>query len=134
MNPNLIHIHLAAAVPLRIHELRQLPDSAVDAIRAGLPERLQQGADAMLFGTAAPGEAGRAVGAWTTALALLALTAEGGVDFAGRHWCPIPHCRATSRYEHAAPNPDGLQPRDPHPEPRPVHDLPDLSVWPPPAA
>lgn len=134
MNEQLLHTHLACAVPLRIHELQQEPEWVLEQTRSGLLERLQQGADAMQFGSGGDGEAGLAIGAWTTALALLALQAEGGVDFAGLHWCAIPHCRASSRFDHAN---DGDRPGPPEPdEPpeRPVHSLPDLSTWLPPAA
>lgn len=115
MNELLLHTHLAMAVPLRIHELRDQPDSALDKIRADLPDRLQQGADAMQFGGGNRGEIGRSIGAWTTGLALMALQAEGGIDFQGMHWCAIPNCRAGSRFEHAV----GTEPDDP----------PDLAAW-----
>jgi hypothetical protein len=128
---HLLHTHLACAVPLRIQELRDQPEWALDQIRATLPERLQQGADAMQFGGGAPGEAALTVGAWTTALALLALQADGGVDFAGHHWCATPNCRAANRYDHADGEDDGTEPDKP---PRPIHDLPDIATWPPPAA
>ena len=97
--------HLQFAVPIRIEELRQQPDWALDQLQAALPDRLQQGADAMQFGHAALGEISRNVAAWTTALALLALRAQGGVDadFDGTnlHWCRTRYCRAASRFEHA---------------------------------
>jgi hypothetical protein len=97
----LLHTHLAAMVPLRIQELREEPDWALEQIRAALPDRLQRGADAMQFGGGTQGVAGQSIGAWTTALALLALQAQGGVDFQGMHWCAVPNCRASSRFDHA---------------------------------
>jgi hypothetical protein len=134
----LLRTHLAAMVPLRIHELRDQPDWALEEIRAALPDRIQKGADTVQFGGGKRGEAGQSIGAWTTGLAFLALQAEGGVDFQGMHWCAIPHCRAASRFDHADPDwdepwpsPEPGEPTDP--SARPVTTLPDLSTWLPPA-
>jgi hypothetical protein len=123
MNELLLLTHLAFAVPFRIDELRDQPDWALEEIRAGLPERLQQRADVAMFGGGRPGEARQYVGALTTALALMALQADGGVDFAGLHWCAIPHCRASSRYDHGddlGPDPWAGIPELPEPDPAPT--------------
>lgn len=127
MNAELLLTHLAAAVPLRIDELRDQPDWALEEIRAGLSDRMQKGTDSMLFGGGSKGEVAAAVGAWTTAIALMALQAEGGVDFAGMHWCSIPHCRANRRTDHA----DDTEPLPAPPPARPVETLPDLATYAP---
>jgi hypothetical protein len=125
MNELLLRTHLAFAVPLRIDELRGQPDTTLQRIWTGVRDRLQTGADSMQFGGGTPGDTGRSVGAWTTAFALLALQADGGVDFIGLHWCAIPHCRAASRFDHA----DDTEPRPRPPPRRPIEDLPDITTW-----
>ena len=63
----------------------------------------------------------QALHALALALATLALTAPGGVDYQGLHWCADPWCRAASRYEHADQYP-ATEPV-PAPEPRAIVDL-----------
>lgn len=117
---------LAVAVPLEIQKLNEQPDWALDdmaeALDAGLG--LQKGADAMQFGTGQPGEITESFAAHTRALALLAIRAEGGVDFRGQHWCADFRCRATSRYDHAPDTGDAEPPKGPVvPAPRAIHDV-----------
>jgi hypothetical protein len=122
-NPHLLTA-LQMAVPLQIETLRDQPDWALDALRTAVADRLQQGGDAMQFGGDG---AGMAFAAHVRALAYLALTAEGGVDFAGLHWCAIRCCRASTRLDHADDTP-AAEPPPPTP-PRPITDihLPDGS-------
>lgn len=117
----LLRTHLAFAVPLRIEELQQQPDWALDQLAATLGDRILT-ADAMQYGGGRPGEAARSIGAWTTTLALLALRSDGGIDFNDQHWCALSGCRASSRYEHA-PDTDELPDPPDEPRPRPIVDL-----------
>lgn len=116
----LLHTTLQLAVPLRIEELRGLPDGQLVALAAAIPH-----GDDLLYGgdRCRDGMAGLIRG-----LAVAALVADGGIDYGGLHWCAIPNCRAGSRYEHSTG--DGqLQPPEP-PPPRTIADLPDLATWP----
>lgn len=98
--PPLLHTALTMAVPLEIMRLREQPDYILDDLQRSLPAGLQRGADAMMFGGSS-GEAASAFAAHVRTFAVLALRAEGGVDFCGLHWCAIPNCRAASRFDHA---------------------------------
>lgn len=123
----LLLTHLQFAVPLEIRRLLDMGPDDIAALADTLRDRLQFGADTMLFGGGQPGEAARATADWTRALAVLAVTAEGGVDFAGLHWCADPACRATTRYDHAG---DTVPPpRNDPPPPRAITDLPDISTY-----
>ena len=116
----LLTVTLQVAVPLEVERMRGWSPEELEAARADLRDLIHQGADAMQFGGAS---AGAALTRWAQALALLALVAEGGVDFAGLHWCAVPGCRARSRYEHA--DLSTLEPAlVPPPRLRPVVDLP----------
>lgn len=93
---------LAVAVPLEIETLRAQPDEVLEALRVTLTRDIQKNGDDLQFGGGQPGAAAAGFVAQARALALLALQAEGGVDFCGLHWCTIPYCPAATRYEHAA--------------------------------
>ena len=113
---------LQAAVPLEISRMRGWSPEELEAARAELRDLIHVGADAMQFGGSG---AGVALARWAQALALLAVTAEGGVDFAGLHWCALRGCRARTRYEHADLSPPAPEPAFvPPPRLRPVVDLP----------
>lgn len=117
---------LSVAVPLEIQKLNEQPDWALDdmAEALGIGLGLQKGADALQFGTGQPGEITESFAAHTRALALLAIRAEGGVDFHGQHWCADLRCRATSRYDHAPDTGDLTLPEQPAaPAPRTIHDV-----------
>ena len=73
---------LGIAVPLRIHELAQLAPDARERLRASIDPHDLHADDAMFGGT----HAAEGVRNIITTLALLA-HAEGGVDFAGLHFC-----------------------------------------------
>lgn len=106
------------AVPLEIETLRGQPDWALETLRTAVADKLQQGGDTLQFGGAG---AGTAFAAHVRALALLALQAEGGIDFAGLHWCAIRCCRAASRFDHAEDTPTSEPP--PPPKSRPITDI-----------
>lgn len=88
---------LTTAVPLRILELRGLPARQLLAMR----EQVQH-ADEILYGGR---HAGADTGRLITNLAILALTAEGGVTVAGMHWCTVAHegCPARPVWAHLGP-------------------------------
>jgi hypothetical protein len=95
---------LSVAVPLEIDNLREQPDWMLDDLRTTLARDIQLNADTMQFGRGMPGQAAAGLVAQARVLALLALRAEGGVDFCGLHWCAVPCCGAATRFDHA-PNP-----------------------------
>jgi hypothetical protein len=93
--------HLAAmltvAVPLRIQELRSLPADRLLAMR----EHVQHADDVLYGGRHAVEDTARLI----TNLAVLALTAEGGVTVAGMHWCAVAHggCPTGPTWAHLDP-------------------------------
>jgi hypothetical protein len=121
----MIHDHLRAAlamaVPLEIMRLRELPDWDLDQLAAMLPAALQQGADNLQFGGGTRGETAASFAAHVRGLALLAVRAEGGVDFGGQHWCSEIGCRAKSRFDHATDEPE--EPAPDEPPRRPIDDV-----------
>ena len=116
---------LAVAVPLEIDNLRSLPESTLEELRVTLTSEIQQHADSMQFG-GSPGDVTAGFVAQARALALLALRAEGGVDFCGLHWCAIRYCGATTRYDHAADDRQAAvpKPRTIDPPARPISNVP----------
>lgn len=89
---------LQMAVPLRIAELRAAPPDQLLA----MARQIQHGDDVLYGGTHTAAD----TGALITTLAVLALTAEGGVDFAGMHWCTVEHdvCPARPVFGHLGPH------------------------------
>lgn len=117
---------LQMAVPLEIEKLRPLPDRILEGLRADLDGLTGVASDAMQYGGKG---AGQAFAAHVRAFALMALLAEGGVDFCGLHWCDISGCRAAGRFDEAhegrgrSLRPDGGL----VPSPRRVVDVPDAA-------
>lgn len=116
----LLLTHLQAAVPLEIDRLRAADaDTLAAAARDAVAVVAERG-DVLQYG--GPG-AGRAVAALTRALAVLALTAWGGVTFAGLHWCATPTCRDRNAPHDAPIRPDTAR-IDPPGRRRPVVTVP----------
>jgi len=83
--------YLDARVPATVMALKGTPRDILDAIGRRAQRHIVAHADEAMFGK---GEAAReAADAIVRALAVLALTADGGVTFAGRHWCSTPPCQ-----------------------------------------
>lgn len=122
---------LRVAVPLWIFELRGLSDDHLRDIATQAATTIGEKGDVLQFGSTRRGEVAGVFNALARGLAAAALLAQGGIDYAGLHWCRIPHCRATRRYDHEA---DPWVPAEPEQRRRPVVDLPDLGTWPPPPA
>lgn len=118
---------LQMAVPLEIEKLRRLPAQALEGHRASLDGLTAVASDAMQFGGKG---AGLAFAAHVRAFALLALLAEGGIDFCGLHWCAVPGCRARYRLDHAPGTGDGVGPKTlPLPEQRATHTVPVTGIY-----
>ena len=90
---------LRLAVPMHMVELTGLPPDALTAIATRSADILSTHGDDLQYGGK---HCAQTFNALARGLAVAALTADGGVDFAGQHWCATPGCRATSRREHAA--------------------------------
>lgn len=105
---------LTVSVPLEIDRIRNNPPDTLDALTTHATTALQEGADDLQFG-GHRGRAGTSFAAHTRALAILALRSDGGVDFAGLHWCQTRGCRARSRLDHAdmTEAPHAAAPRQP---------------------
>lgn len=123
---------LRVAVPLHIIELRGLPLDMLLGISARCAGIVGEKGDILQFKGGKRGETAEVFNALARGLAAAALVADGGVDFIGLHWCAIPGCRSTARFDHAG-GADEHWPPEPS-RARPIHDLPDLSTWPPPTA
>lgn len=123
---------LLLAVPLHMVELHGRDPETLAAISTNSASVVASKGDTLQFKGGKRGEAAEVFNALARGLAAAALTAEGGIDFLGLHWCAVPNCRAESRFDHAEPGGE-LQPPD-QPAARAIHTLPDLSTWPPPAA
>lgn len=112
------------AVPLHTDRMRGLPPGSLTAIASDCATTIGTHGDDLMFGGQ---HCKTAFNALARGLAAAALTADGGIDWDGLHWCAIPGCQAGSRYDHAehAPRPPGPD----TPPVRPVHALPDLATW-----
>lgn len=112
---------LNLAVPLHMVELHGLPPHMLAGIASDAATTIGSHGDALQYGGK---HCAGAFNALARGLAAAALTADGGVDFAGRHWCAA-YCRATSRYDHAPDIDDAKPPKGPVvPAPRAIHDVP----------
>jgi len=117
---------LRLAVPLHIRELDGLPLSVLMAISARSAAVVGTHGDDLQYGGKHTREAFNAL---ARGLAVAALTAWGGIEFDGLHWCTTPGCRTPDDTDaHPQPHPDAV--RAPAPR-RPVDTLPDLSTWQP---
>ncbi|WP_424891844.1 hypothetical protein [Streptomyces sp. XH2] len=88
-NP-LLMTALAAAVPLHMMKLRRLSSPQLAAIGRQCAEIITSQGDVLQHGGKG---CAAAFNALARALAALALTADGGVTFAGAHWCRYAGCR-----------------------------------------
>lgn len=109
----LVPLHIAdlAASPARLRAALHGLDGHIDTITAA-GQRLMEGnwrwtarGGVVRYSRAAHAERRQALTATARTLAVLALTAEDGFDFHGRHWCASPGCRATDRDGHASTTP-----------------------------
>lgn len=103
-----LHIAVLDADHFLLREARRNAGDLADAVTA-CGDRLLRGNWALTnkgkvrrLGTREHAERRQALNAMARALAVRALTADGGIDFAGRYWCIAPGCRASSCWEHAA--------------------------------
>jgi hypothetical protein len=103
---------LRLAVPMHMVELRPLEPSHRAEIASRCATVIGSHGDALQFGGKHCAEAFNAL---ARGLAAAALTAPGGVDALGGHWCSDPWCRATTRFDHA----DDEPPTEPLPVPGP---------------
>jgi hypothetical protein len=109
----LVPLHIAdlAASPSRLRAARHGLGDHIDTITAAAQHlaednyRLTQRARVVRMSTTARRERRQVLHSTARALAILALTAPAGVDFAGRHWCASPGCRAIDRDGHTAGGP-----------------------------
>ena len=79
------------AVPLEMHSLRHtLPEARQELARSAVTALSELG-DALLMGK--PGSPGMRTGykAFITAMAVLALDADGGANYRDKHWCARKH-------------------------------------------
>jgi hypothetical protein len=90
---------LRLAVPLHMVELRDRPAWILAAVASDAATTIGSQGDVLLFGGKGCAQAFNAL---ARGLAAAALTAEGGVDYLGLHWCRLPNCRAKDRFEHAS--------------------------------
>jgi len=88
---------LQVAVPLRIHEIRDWTPEWRSNDAAWVMELMRAGAagDELLYGSR-EGRPAASFAALTRGLAALAFV-EGGVDFAGLHWCTEEHIECPNR-------------------------------------
>lgn len=98
---------LRLAVPMHMMELRLLDPGHRAEIASRCATVLGSHGDALQFGGKHCREAFNAL---ARGLAAAALTAPGGVDALGGHWCADPACRASSRFDHADDEPADPEP------------------------
>jgi len=103
---------LRLAVPMHIAELRPLAPERRAAIASRCATVLGSHGDALQFGGKHCAEAFNAL---ARGLAAAALTAPGGIDALGGHWCADPSCRAGHRFDHADDEPPVEPPTIPAP-------------------
>lgn len=72
------------AVPLEMQRMRALDNETLRRIAAAQSEQVGNHGDVILYGGKG---CATATAALIRALAAAALVAEGGITFAGRHWC-----------------------------------------------
>lgn len=112
-----LHIVDLAASPSRLRAALHGLDGHIDTITAAAQHlaennyRLTQRGRVVRMRATARRERRQALHSMARALAVLALTAEDGVDFHGRHWCSAPTCRAANRDEHIDTPPLPSRPR-----------------------
>lgn len=94
--PSMDHLHdwLQMAVPLHMAELRTRTPAQLAAVARAQVGVIGSRGDVVQYGGRG---AGTAAAALATGLAVLALTAEGGVTFGRLHWCAAAHEGCPSR-------------------------------------
>lgn len=98
---------LRLAVPMHMDELQGFTPERRCEIASRCATVLGSHGDALQFGGKHCREAFNAL---ARGLAAAALTAAGGVDALGGHWCADPWCRADSRFDHADDEPAATEP------------------------
>lgn len=98
---------LRLAVPMHMVELCGLDPDHLAAIASHAATAIGSHGDALQYGGKHCREAFNAL---ARGLAAAALTADGGVDYGGQHWCADPRCRATTRFDHANYHPATVPP------------------------
>ncbi|MEU1787064.1 hypothetical protein ABZ553_14565 [Streptomyces sparsogenes] len=96
---------LRLAVPMHMIELEPLAPEHRAEIASRCATVIGSHGDALQFGGKHCAEAFNAL---ARGLAAAALTAPGGVDALGEHWCADPWCRASSRFDHADDEPAAI--------------------------
>ena len=120
---------LRLAVPRHKDGLDGLPLDVLIGIASAASATVAVHGDDLLYGGRYCAETFNAV---ARGLAAAALIAQGGIDYMDLHWCAIPHCRMTHRFDHADdPEPPGWPKPPEPPPPRPVDTLPDLDAYTP---
>jgi hypothetical protein len=99
----LMTTHLQMAVPLEIERLRGADPATLRQLAADAAHEIHERGDVLQYG--GPG-ASQTMAALTRALAVLALTAWGGVTFAGLHWCADWTCHDRDAHHDAPTWPD----------------------------
>ncbi|MFF1713550.1 hypothetical protein [Streptomyces sp. NPDC058268] len=83
---------LRLAVPLHMAELRHLAPAQLVAIGSAAASIIGSKGDVLQFPSQKRGATAEAFNALARGLAAAALVAEGGVLFAGLHWCTVDRC------------------------------------------
>ncbi|MFJ9378940.1 hypothetical protein [Streptomyces sp. NPDC101455] len=96
---------LALAVPFHMIELANQSPEQLVAIASTSVSVIGPKGDALQFG-GQKGAAAEAFNALARGLAAVALTAWGGVTFAGEHWCSVLGCPGADA-DHPQPQPSG---------------------------
>lgn len=111
---------LRLAVPMHMIELHNWGPEHLAVVASDAATTVGSHGDALQFGGKHCSDTFNAV---ARGLAAAALTAQGGVDFLGLHWCANPHCRVESRFDHANQLPDDPD-IEAEPPDRPIADVP----------
>ncbi|MGW4075950.1 hypothetical protein ACWELB_20975 [Streptomyces asiaticus] len=111
---------LRLAVPMHMDDLRGSTPEQRCAIASRCATVIGSHGDALQFGGKHCAEAFNAL---ARGLAAAALTAPGGVDALGGHWCADPWCRANGRFDHAEDEPAATPEPEPLTTPRQVADV-----------
>jgi hypothetical protein len=112
--PDVLLETLRLAVPMHCHELRGIPPEQLREIAQQASTTVATHGDDLMFGGTYCAEAFNAL---ARGLAVLALTAWGGVTFRGAHWCSNPTCSDPDAHHDQPTYPDTahLAPPDPPP-------------------
>ncbi|MBI0296316.1 hypothetical protein JBE04_18055 [Streptomyces sp. PRKS01-29] len=117
---SLLRTMLLIAVPMHIDKLCPLTPMRRCEIAHQCADVVAQHGDDLQAGG---GHCAEAFNALARGLAAAALTAPGGVDALGGHWCADPWCRAASRFDHADTEQAATDDPEPITTPRQVADV-----------